>query len=394
MKLTATTVRSLVLPAGKTDHVEWDDDVSGFGVRIREGGSRSFVFQYKLGTKNRRMSLGSITAGDIGNARETAKNLYAKVRLGQDPQGEKVKSRIAAAETFKAAAEEFLSYKQTELRRGSYVGMRHHLMVHARALHHLQLAKIDRRDIANAVGAVTKNAGLVTANRTRSSLSSMFAWAIGQGRLDLNPVVGTVPNKGEKPRERLLTPEELCLIWNALANDHYGSIVKLLALTAQRANDMIELPAARVKNGKPHTIPISQAVGAIIEAQPRRVGPDGELRDQIFGFGNGPFSGWSACKERLDRNIAEAAGGSLVAWRIHDLRRTAITGMANLGIAPHVVEAIANHVSGRSAVANIYNRSSYDREKRPALEAWAGYVTMIVGGREQQSNVMAFRQPA
>src|SRR5262245_43722474 len=121
MRFTAANVRSLELPAGKSEAIFWDDDIAGLGVRLRAGGAQVWVFQYKLGEKNRRMTLGSVTAQDVGKIRATASDLYHQVKTGKDVQGEKIKSRIEAAETFKAVAEEFLAYKQTELRRGSHV---------------------------------------------------------------------------------------------------------------------------------------------------------------------------------------------------------------------------------------------------------------------------------
>jgi integrase len=407
MKLSANKVRSLTLSSGKAEEIIFDDDVAGFGVRIREGGSKTYVYQYKLGEKNRRMSLGSVTAIDLGKARDTAKDLYAKVRLGQDPQGEKIKSKIEAAETFKAIAEEYLARRQDELRPGSYVGVQHHLMVHARTLHHLQLGKIDRRDIAQTIGIVTKNAGLVTGNRVRSTLSSLFAWTVAQGRLQHNPVIGTVPNKGERSRDRVLNSQELRAIWSALADDDFGRIMRLLLLTGCRREeiarlrwsevhgDTIELAGERTKNGNLHSIPLSQAAYAIIEAQPRRTGADGKPRDLIFGESTGPFSGWSGCKKRLDQRIAEAVGKPLAPWRVHDLRRSTVTGMADIGIAPHIIEAAINHISGhKRGVAGIYNRSTYAREVRAALEAWSNHVMAIIEGRDQQSNVTTFRRPA
>jgi integrase len=408
MRFTTANIRTLALSSGKAEEIIFDDDVAGFGVRIRAGGSKKFVYQYKAGSKNRRMTLGSVTAVDVGKARDIAKDLYAKVRLGQDPQGEKIKSKIEAAETFKAAAEEFLAYKQTEVRRGSHVGFTHHLMVHARSLHHLQFGKVDRRDVAQAIGSVTRGAGIPTGNRVRSTLSSLFAWGVAQGRLEHNPVIGTVPNKGEKPRERVLKPYELRLIWSALPDqDQYGSIVKLLMLTAQRLSeiaglcrseihgDVIELGAERVKNGKPHTVPISRAAGVILAAQPRRGGPDGKVRDSIFGYADGPYGGWSHSKKRLDKTIAKIAGEPLAPWVIHDLRRTAVTGMADLGIAPHIIEAVVNHISGhKGGIAGVYNRATYASEVRAALETWGNHVMAIVEGRDQQSNVKAFRRPA
>jgi integrase len=406
MRFTTANIRTLALSPGKAEEIIFDDDVAGFGVRIRAGGSKTFVYQYKAGAKNRRMTLGSVTAIDVGKARDTAKDLYAKVRLGQDPQGEKIQSKIEAAETFKAAAEDFLAYKKTEVRPGSHVGMTHHLMVHARSLHHLSFNKIARSDIAQAVSSVARNAGIPTGNRVRSTLSSLFAWAVAQGRLEHNPVIGTRPNKGEKPRERVLKPHELRLIWNALPEqDQYGSIVKLLMLTGQRLSeiaglrwseihgDVIELPAERVKNGRPHTVPVSRAAGAILAAQPRRGGADGKIRDPIFGYADGPYGGWSQSKKRLDKTIAKIAGEPLAPWVIHDLRRTAVTGMADIGIAPHIIEAVVNHLSGhKGGIAGVYNKATYASEVRAALETWGNHVMAIVEGRDQPSNVTAFRR--
>jgi integrase len=408
MRFTTTNVRALALPADKSEAIFWDDDIPGLGVRLRAGGAKVWVFQYKLGAKNRRMTLGSVTAVDVGKVRAIASDLYLQVKAGKDPQGQKVKAKIEAAETFKAVAEEFLAYKQAEVRRGSHVGFTHHLIVHARSLHQLQFGKIDRRDVAHVVGIVTKNAGIPTGNRVRSTLSSLFAWGVAQGRIEHNPVIGTVPNKGEKPRERVLKPHELRLIWNALPDqDQYGSIIKLLMLTGQRLNeiaglrwseihgDVIELPAERVKNGRPHTVPVSGAAGKILAAQPRRAGADGKVRDSIFGYADGPYGGWSHSKKRLDKTITNIAGEPIAPWVIHDLRRTAVTGMADIGIAPHIIDAVVNHISGHKAgVAGVYNKSTYPNEVRAALEAWGNHVMALVEGRDQPDNVTTFQRPA
>jgi integrase len=393
MKLTAAKIRSLALPAGRTEAIFWDDDIGGFGVRLREGGSRNFVFQYKLGDKQRRMALGSVAAVDFGEMRKTAEKLYARVKLGHDPQGEKTHARVKAAETFEAVAALYLARQRVALRPRSYPDVERHLLVHAKPLHQLQLARIARRDVAMVTAAVTNNAGKVTGNRVRTSLSAFFNWCLGEGLAENNPVVGTNRNE-ERPRDRVLTAEELRAIWNAFANDHYGSIVKLLALTGARANEiaalrwseirdgMIQLPGERTKNHRPHTIPLSQAARSIIDAQPRRTNGDGKLRDFVFGLAAGPFSGWSNCKERLDQRIEETAG-KIPDWRIHDLRRAAATGMAeSCGIQPHIIEAVLNHVSGhKGGVAGIYNLASYEVEKRTALNRWAEHLLAVVAGR-------------
>jgi integrase len=401
MKLTAAKIRSLAIPAGQPEAIFWDDDVSGFGVRLRESGSRGFVFQYKLGDKQRRMTLGSVTAVDVGKARDTAKDLYARVRLGQDPAGERAHAKAKAAETFECVAALYLARQRVDLRPRSYVDVERHLLVHAKPLHRLQLTKIARRDVALVTAAVTSNAGGVTGNRVRTSLSAFYNWCIGEGMAENNPVTGTNRNE-ERPRNRVLTLGELQAIWNALGDDHYGSIVKLLALTAARANeiaalrfseirdDAIVLPGERTKNHRPHTIPLAQAARAIIDAQPRRTNGDGKLRDLIFGLATGPFSGWSNCKESLDRRI-EAAAGKIPDWRVHDLRRAAATGMAEIGIQPHVIEAVLNHVSGHKAgVAGIYNLASYETEKRTALNRWSEHLLAVVEGRG--SNVTTLKR--
>jgi integrase len=392
-KLTATTIRTATIPAGKTEAIIFDKDIPGFGLRLREGGSRKFIFQYKLGTKQRRMMLGVATPDRLADARKTADKLYSGVtHYGHDPAGNKAEAKAGAAKTFKAVADDYLAYQKKRLRERSYPDVERHLLKHAKALHELQLAKIDRADIAAVLTSVTKNSGDVTANRVRTSLSGFYAWAMEEGAVGASPVIGTRRHE-EKSRERVLTPAELRLIWNSLADDHFSDIIRLLALTAQREAEIaglrwsevdgnaIKLPRERTKNGRPHSVPLSAAAAAVIAKQPRREG-----RDLIFGIGDGPFSGWSNSKAKLDARIKDATGKTLPPWRIHDLRRSAATMMAEIGIQPHIIEAVLNHISGhRAGVAGIYNRATYEPEKRTALDRWAEHLLAVVKG--QQSNV-------
>jgi integrase len=391
MKLTAGRISGLRLPPGKTDHIAWDDDVPGFGLRLREGGARSFVFQYKVGERHRRMNLGAVSAVTLTEARKTASNLYHRVKLGEDPASDKADAKIKAAETFAAVTARFLEYKRSRLRPRSYPDVERHLLIHAKALHGLQLAKIERRDIATVIVAVADNSGAVTGNRVRTTLSTFFSWAMMHGLVDANPVIGTARNR-EQSRDRVLDPDELRIIWNNLPDDHFGAIMRLLALTGQRANEIaalrwseirenvIVLPSERTKNHRAHIVPLSAPARAIIEAQPRRTNAAGRPRDLIFGHSEGPFSGWSNAKEKVDAKITKASGKPLAHWTPHDLRRTAATQMAELGVQPHVIEGVLNHVSGhRAGVAGIYNRASYEREKAAALDLWADHLMAIIG---------------
>ncbi|HWX71322.1 MAG TPA: Arm DNA-binding domain-containing protein, partial [Xanthobacteraceae bacterium] len=149
MKLTAAVIGRLELPAGKSDDIVFDTTVPGFGVRLRDGGHCSFIFQYKLGSKQRRLSIGSVAAVDFGVACRTAKDLYAQVRLGRDPAGEKERAKRTADETFVAIVTgQYLPHKRRELRPQPYKDVGRHLLRHAKPLHRLQLEKISRRDVA------------------------------------------------------------------------------------------------------------------------------------------------------------------------------------------------------------------------------------------------------
>lgn len=391
VKLTAAAIRDLALPPGKTEAIFFDDELGGFGLRLRDGATPRWVYQYKIGERNRRITLGSLAALTPAQARKTAGDLHAMVRLGRDPAAEKAESRAAAAETVGAVVTSYLVHQKAALRPGSYAKVEHHLLKHCAPLHGLGLAKIDRRAVAGCVGAIATASGNVAANRTRASLSACFTWAIQEGLAEQNPVIGTA-RKPEQARDRVLSLAELCAIWRALGDDQYGRIIKLLILTAQRASEIgglqwsevtdteITLPGVRTKNKHRHIVPLSEPARALLNAPPRG--------DYVFGRDIGrPFSGWSRCKERLDARIAEMTGAPIPAWIVHDIRRAVATHLAETGVQPHVVEAILNHISGTKAgVAGIYNRASYEREKRQALDLWAEHLLAAV--EERNSNIV------
>jgi len=232
-------------------------------------------------------------------------------------------------------------------------------------------------------------------------LSAFFAWAVREGLLEINPVAGTGKADEGGSRERVLSDAELAEVWAALGEDQFGDIVRLLILTAQRREEIgglrwseidfergvIVLPPQRTKNNREHVVPLAPPAMAILKRQPRRKVDGGRPRDLIFGHGQGGFSAWSDCKENLDRRLlvarrdAESKAKSMDDWRLHDLRRTGATVMADrLGVLPHIIEAVLNHVSGhRAGVAGVYNRARYEDEMRAALGRWADHVMAIAG---------------
>ncbi len=389
MKLTQKNIQSLSLPIGVNDKIFFDADLPGFGLRIRAGGKRVWIAQYRIGTTQRRMTLPTAKA-NADEARKWAKSVLAKAQLGQDAQTEKATVKADSAVTLDAVADRYLERAETTLKPRSYVEVERYLRKNWSALSKWPIAKIEREQIAAQLTKIGKENGPYAANRARAALSAMFGWAIGEGIAHANPVIGT--NKAldkEAKRKRVLTTQELSLLWLEVGEGDYADIVRLLFLTGQRREEvagmlwseldiekhMWSLPSDRTKNKLPHDVPLSDASLAILQNRTKK-----ENRDLVFGAGEGPFQGWSNAKTKLDERLLERLQeidkkAQLEPWRVHDIRRTVATRLGDLGVLPHVVEAILNHVSGHKAgVAGIYNKSTYAPEKRKALDLWAKYV--------------------
>jgi integrase len=265
----------------------------------------------------------------------------------------------------------------------TFTHIERHLRKHAKPLHPLALAEIDRRRIAQLLAKIDVASGPVARNRVRSSLSAFFTWLVREGLIDANPVTGTGKANESPSRDRVLSQSELAEVWGT-ASGRFGDVVRLLLLTGQRRNEigllrwsevefdrtMIVLPPERTKNKVRHELPLAPAALAILKEHYRISGKaDPNPNDARV------FRGidWAKGKAQLDGALK-----GVKPWRIHDLRRTCATGMAELGVQPHIIEAVLNHVSGhKSGVAGIYNRARYEGEMRAALQRWADYVDKI-----------------
>jgi integrase len=385
MKLTIKTIAELKLPPGSGDAVFWDDDIAGFGIRLREGGSRTWIYRYRIGTKQRSMKLGSATSIPLAVARKMASEQEAEVRLGGDPALKKETANLAADNTLGVLANQYLEARKSKWRPKSYKHYERYLLKYARPLHRLPITAVSQRNVANLLTEITKEHGEATSNQVRSTLSSLFGWAIKEGiRLPEGNIASYTNKHEQKSRDRVLTDAELKAIWTASPDTDFGAIIKLLILTGQRANEIarlrwdevhdeqIVLPSVRTKNKRMHIIPLSDPARAILD-QFRANG-----RTHVFGSADTiGFDGWGYAKRNLDARLA------LEHWVIHDLRRTVATRMADLGVPPHIIEAVLNHVSGhKGGVAGVYNRATYDREKREALNLWAERVMALIEGRK------------
>jgi integrase len=393
LKLTQTLVANHKLAKGASEEILFDNGkggVPGLGLRVREGGSRKWIFQYRFAGQQRRDTIGDATAWALDAAREKARKMRVKVDEGIDPRIEKAERIDQSKKTLGAILPDYLEARRTVprlmMKPRSYEEIRRHLEKQWKPLHTLPIGGIGRDTVAGRLREITKASGPVAADRARSSLSAFFAWCIGEGLCDTNPVMGTNKASDDVERERTLAAEELAAIWKGLPDSDYGRIVKLLILTMQRRNEIgamqraevdldekvLRLPGERTKNHRPHDVPLSDLAIEILESAGDREG-----RAPVFGNGKAGFTDWSHSKITLDALI-----GLKERWTLHDLRRTGRTGLGMLGVAPHVAEAVLNHLPAK--LIRTYDKNTYAKEKREALNLWAAHVEALITGRAQK----------
>lgn len=408
------------LPTPPTGRVEyWDSKAKGLGLRVSATGIRSWVLltrTLQAGTwKQQRVTLGQYPALSLAEARAKAKEGKTEAKAGRDPGALVEAERTALVDnsrnTFATVRAEFLArYRGRQNRRPADSTMREM----ARLLHSPDLAawegramaSIARRDVLDALDGIVARGAEVLANRALAYLKLLFGWSLERGIIEADPTAGIKKPGTEASRDRVLTPAELRAIWHATEGEgQFNAIVRLLLLTGARLNEVARLswkeldleagtwhlPGVRAKNHRDHVVPLSAPALAILDARRTEQALIGPRSALVFTTtGKTPFSGFSNAKEALDRRILKARSATNPdapapdPWRLHDLRRSVATHMAEaLRIAPHVIEAALNHVSGAKAgVAGIYNRALHLDERTEALRAWADYLLRLTGEAE------------
>ena len=375
MAVTISAVKAL-----RPGETIWDEGgVAGIGAR-RQRDAATYFIKYRFAGQQRFVTIGRHgSPWTPDGARKEARRLLGLVAADRDPHAERREARQRSAETLSRVADEYLERAKGKLKPRSYVEVERHLRKNWARLGGMSVFKLTRRQVAAQLAEIEADKGPVTAARARAALSAMFNWAIRDGyEIAANPVAGTNRPPEPKSRSRVLTDAELARIWQACGDDEYGRIVRLLILTGQRRDEVggmhwseINAPerlwliaGERTKNHREHSVPLTPAALALLP--PPRTGD--------FVFGRRGFSGWSKSKTALD------ARANFKDWRVHDIRRTVATVMADrLGVLPHVIETLLNHVSGhKGGVAGVYNRARYANEVREALERSAGYVATSV----------------
>jgi integrase len=349
----------------------------GLALRVGYGGAKSFEVFYRYGGKLRRKTLGRWPAISLADARMEWRKTREAVAKGDDP------ARVAKtpAMAFEVVVEDWLKRDQSKNKASSQYQV--HRALEADLLPTWRGRRVDeitKRDVHELLDSIADRGAPIMARRVQAYVRRFFRWCIERDILKVDPTAGMRRVGNGKSRDRVLTDNELLRVWRAGVGP-YGAVVRMLALTGARREEIaqlrwseidrgtIKLEGDRTKTGAPHIIPLSDPAKSLLESTPRIGGTE-----YVFTYGGTkPISGWSKCKLVLD------AASGVTDWRIHDLRRTVATGLQKLGVNLQTIEAVLGHVSGsRSGVVGVYQRHSFDAEKRAALDAWGAHVMALL----------------
>ena len=384
IKLTKSAIDTLPTPS--SDVVYWDAAYPGFGVKVTPKGRKVFIVLYRTGGAGshlRKYTIGPYGRVTLHQARVAAQRVLAAKLDGRDPAAEKREAkRRVVADLVEDLLETFITQRLSQNRSAAETSRLLRREVGkpwgGRSVH-----AISKRDVVQVVSAIVQRGAPGAANKTLKSLKTFLRWCVGQAVLDQSPAEGVPLPTKEVARDRVLNDTELTQVILAARKigGPYGAIVELLALTGQRREEVASLhwdeldltqriwtiPKTRTKNAKAHVVQLSRQALAVLK--------HGDERGSIVFtlLGTKPFQDFARAKRRLDR-LSGVTG-----WRLHDLRRTCVSGMARLGVAPHVADKILNHQAGTiSGVAAVYQRHEFLAERRTALEEWGAHIDQLL----------------
>ncbi len=409
-------------PAGERPVELWDAVVRGLGFRVGASGTRTFHVMTRCNSRQVRIIVGPYPATKLKDAREEAGEIIRQARKGVDPREQRRQAHREAEraqrDSFAAIVDDFIEkYAKPRNRRWADTARTFNVNV-IPAWGKRPIASITRREVIDLLEKIDKERGPYMSNRTLAAVKTMFRWAVERDVIDASPAANVRSVGKEVSRDRVLSDDELRAFWKATEGDGHPrhSFLRALLLTAQRRSEVATMrwqdldlhgdkptwtiPREFVKADRAHDVPLAPEVVSMLQDLPRHRGP------YIFTTGDGtvPISGFTDTKRRLDRKIveilreaAEEAGDDpetveLPRWVLHDLRRSAASGMAELKFPPHIVGAVLNHSPGGThGITAIYVRFRYDDERRQALEAWARRLQQIVSG-EADDKVVELRR--
>jgi integrase len=393
---------STTKPLGtRTDY--FDSKVAGLALRVTETGHRSwsYLFTSPRDGKRARATLGTYPATSLAAARGKALEARGHVEAGRDPRLV-LAGQASAGMNVAALVDAYLADpKKAALRSKDEIGRRLRRNV-VPVIGEVKLAELRRRDVRNVTDAMLRRGVKVEATRTFEDVRAMVRWAVENEYLDANPLDGMGKPAEATSSSRVLSDDEIGQLWNALPqalarSKQCQTIIKLCLATAQRVGEVAgivrseldlkarewRLPGSRTKNQYPHVVPLSELAIELI----KEVLADAGKGEPIFPCGDGSLSPVAVARTILRANETsdERPLGrfGIASWSAHDLRRTALTNMARLGVAPIVLGHVANHrTTTRAGVTlAVYSHYAYDSEKREALDRWSLALSAIVSGK-------------
>jgi integrase len=374
------------LPTPSSDVVFWDAGLPGFGLKITPKGRKVFIVLYRTGgagSKLRKFTIGPYGRVTLHQARVAAQKVFAARLEGRDPAAERREARRRlVTDRVEDLLETYIEQRVVQHRSAGEIArlLRREM---GKPWAGKSIHEISKRDVVEVIEAIVQRGAPGAANKVLKSIKTFLRWCVGRAVLDQSPAEGVPMPTKQVARDRVLADDELARVILAARKigGPYGGIVELLALTGQRREEVARLsrqevdfasrvwtiPKSRTKNGKAHVVHLSAQSMAVLD----RAGGPGPLMFCLLG--TKPFQAFGRAKRVLDQ-LSGVTG-----WRLHDLRRTCVSGMARLGVAPHVADKILNHQSGTiSGVAAVYQRHEFLAERKAALDLWGAHLASLI----------------
>jgi integrase len=379
----------------------WDTALPGFGCRLHPSGRKSFVLQYRLPDgSTRRPGLGPVGLRfSLDDARDHARGLLKQVAQGRDPDRREEQSaniHAPGATAIEPVWAEFVRrHLEAKERSESYIQQskgyfQNHVLPRWRGR---DISSITRKDVIALLDRIVDQGKGVTANRVLALVGRLFAWCVERDMLENNPASRVAKPGAEHRRDRVLDDGELALVWRAAGEVRYpwGPFFQMLLLTGQRRSEVARmrwvdvrwpdaewhLSASQTKAQRAIIVPLSPLAQTVLAALPGFGWPANASQGPwtFTTTGRGPIRNFDDAKNLIDARLGE----TVAKWNIHDIRRSVATGLAKLGVLPHVIEAVQNHAP-QGISRQVYNRYSYAKEKREALDLWAKHLASLNGG--------------
>lgn len=360
------TIRALKAPP-EGQVVYFDTHLTGFALRVSQGGAKTFLCIH--GAHRAKTTIGRYPLITLQQARQRAREILAQAVLNP---------ARGPALPFSTALERYRRHRQPELKPSTF-------KEHSRLLDYFSwstdLDDIFTRDVARALDRIDMPSEKAHAY---VAIKTFFNWCLARHYIDRSPIQGLPKPRTASPRTRTLADDELAVLWSAASGtDHYALIIRLLAVTGQRAGQigslreewidhqhkLIVFPASAMKNNQEHILPF----GPVTESLLRQAKPIAGYLFSPIDIVPRPFSNWSASRKRFDNRCDIS-----VHWTLHDLRRTWATTAARLDVEPHIIERVLSHITGTvSPVARIYNRWKYIEPMRDAVERVESHIARL-----------------